>query len=573
LNRRLQETEEAPEPQVRCVLKSLGRIVPALAATLLLSLPALGQTPNGAAAPAPRPKLIVVLVVDQMRADYIDRFRDEWHGGLRRIVDQGAWLRDAAYPYSSTETCPGHSTISTGVFPATSGIVGNTWYDRQTSSRVTCTEDSSLRKIAADHTAPGGDGPSRLLAPSFAEQLRAGVPGSRTVAISLKSRSAIMLAGHHADAVLWTDDSTGDLLTSSAYGDELPPFARQFVEANPLSAEFSKVWSLTMPPASYSNGGSIVGEGPPSGWTTSFPHPLSAGQKSPGRAVIGRWRTSPFSDEYLERLAEAAVVGMELGAGSGVDFLGIGFSATDYIGHAFGPDSREIEDNLLQLDKTIGTLLQKLDSTVGRDRYVVVLAADHGVAPVPERAEAQGRDAGRVDSVTLLARIDKALAARLGAGHYVAQLNASDLSFVPGIAERLDSDPSLWRAVQRAALAEPGVERIIRRKKLAMRSSDASARALALDFFPGRSGDAWIGLKPDWIFSARTKAGWAGGTTHGSPNAYDQRVPIVLFGAGVKPGRYTMPATPADIAPTLASISRVSIARTDGRILREALAQ
>jgi len=546
----------------------------ALLVCVLLPLPALlAQQPT---APPPHPKLVVVIVVDQMRADYIDRFRGRWRGGLRRLVDQGAWLRNAAYPYAATETCPSHATVSTGVFPATHGIVANAWWDRQSSARVTCTADSSARRVGLERTAAPGDSAVRLNAPSFAEQLRAAVPGSRVVAMSLKARAAIMLAGPRADAVLWWDEATGELLTSSAYGAKIPPFASRFVRANPSAADFSKVWDLTAPPSSYTGGRSVLGEAPPPGWATRFPHALSAGQRSPGGAFLRRWRTSPFADAYLGRLAAAAVDAMKLGRGRGVDFLGISFSATDYVGHAFGPDSREIEDNLLVLDRTIGALLDQLDRAVGAGQYVVALTGDHGVAPVPEQAQQQGRDAGRVDRRSIVARVENVMAQRLGAGRHVAQLIGSSLYFAPGVAGRLDTDPSLWRELQQAVLAEPGVERLLRR---AAPSPSTGADALTpanlnggLDLFPDRSGDVWIGLKPNWIFSARTLFGWAGGTSHGTAREYDQRVPVILFGAGIKPGRYTQSATPADIAPTLASLSGIRIARTDGRILTEALA-
>jgi len=526
---------------------------------------------QGPSAHPPRPKLVVVIVVDQMRADYIDRFRERWRGGLRRLVDQGAWLRNTAYPDAATETCPSHATISTGVFPATHGIVGNIWWDRQSSARVTCTVDASARKVGLDRTAASGDSAARLNAPTFAEQLRAAIPGSRLVALSLKARAAIMLGGPRADAVLWQDEVTGEWLTSSAYGVEISSFARQFVGANPLAADFSKIWDLAAPPASYSGGRSVLGEAPPPGWTTSFPHALSAGERSPGAAFVRRWRASPFADAYLGRLAAAAVDEMKLGSGRGVDFLAISFSATDYVGHAFGPDSREIEENLLALDQTIGVLLEKFDRAAGADQYVVVLTGDHGVAPVPEQAQLQGRDAGRVDPRSIVARVEKIMAQRLGAGQHVAQLVGPNLYFAPSVASRLDTDPSLWRDLQQAVLAEPGVERLLRRTKL-LSSTDALTRPLALDLFPGRSGDVWIGLKPNWIFSARRLLGWAGGTTHGTARDYDQRVPVILFGAGIKPGRYTRSATPADIAPTLASLCGIRIARTDGRILAEALA-
>jgi predicted AlkP superfamily pyrophosphatase or phosphodiesterase len=533
------------------------------------------QAPN----PSPaRPKLIVVIVVDQMRADYVERFRNRWHSGLRRLVDQGAWLRNAAYPYSETETCPGHATVSTGAFPSTHGIVGNTWWDRQTTAVVTCTQDASVRRVGmSGATTAAGDSAARLLAPSFAEQLRRAVPGSRVVTMSVKARSSIMLAGHQADASLWLDESTGELLTSTAYGTELPAFARQFVAAHPIAGDFSQVWQLAAPAASYAGGRSVAGEGPPSGWTTSFPHPLAAGDSAPGTAFVQRWRTSPFVDVYLERLAAAAIDDLKLGSGPGVDFLGIGFSATDYIGHSFGPDSREIEDDMLVLDKTVGALLDKLDRSVGAGKYVVALTADHGVAPIPEQAKEKGRDAGRASTGDVVAAIEKVLDEKLGEGRYVAQFIPPDLYLAPGVVDRLDAQPILWRDLQQAVLSEPNVRSMwVRTGRRTL--PDMSWNGPSQE----RSGDLWIGLKAYWIFSARVGNGWAGGTTHGSAYGYDQDIPIILFGAGIKRGRYTIPdnnptapyqPSPADIAPTLASLAGVSIGKTDGRILREVLSK
>jgi arylsulfatase A-like enzyme len=263
---------------------------------------------------------------------------------------------------------------------------------------------------------------------------------------------------------------------------------------------------------------------------------------------------------------------LKLGTGSGIDYLGIGFSAMDYIGHSFGPDSREVEDGMLALDRTIGALLEKLDRSVGAGQYVVALTSDHGVAPIPEQARLQGGDAGRVDPREVAERIESALAQKLGAGRYIAQFVPPSLYFAPGIAGRLHSDANLWRALQQAALAVPGVAGIVQSPGSASTRGTATVpREFLLNLYPERSGDAWIDLKPGWIFSGRTPAGWNGGTTHGSGRDYDQRVSILLFGSGIKPGRYTMAATPADIAPTLAALSGISIARTDGRVLSEAL--
>jgi hypothetical protein len=508
-----------------------------------------------------RPRLVVVIVVDQMRADYVTRFRGEWHGGLRRLVDRGAWFRNAAYPYSGTETCPGHATISTGVFPAAHGIISNTWWDRATEKTVTCTQDAAVQDIGVSRKASPGDSPAQLMAPGFAERLRAAQPDSRVVTMSLKARSAIMLAGHHADLALWQDEVAGDWLTSSAYASELPAFARDFFAQHPLSADAAKVWELT-------SGGNdkvgqlTAGENPPAGWTAGFPHPL-AGDGSTDRAFLGRWRASPFADTYLEELAVAAIHSMNLGRGPATDFLGIAFSASDYIGHAFGPDSREVEDEYLRLDRTIGNLLDELDRTVGAGNYVVALTADHGVAPVPEQSPVNR--GGRVVGSGIVARAEQVLDQRLGPGHHVLQMVDQTIYLEPGVIDRIHSDSKLWHDLQAAILAEPGVQSVFQSAELVNYSgADATTRASALDEFPGRSGDLTISLKPYWILAG-------GGTTHGTANDYDQHVPIVLFGAGIKPGPYKTKSSPADIAPTLSALCGVPSARTQGRVLSEAL--
>lgn len=546
-------------------------------AALLLSLP-LWVTAQGNPASS-APKLVVVIVVDQMRADYVQRFHSEWHGGLARLVDHGAWFRNAAYPYSGTETCPGHATIATGDFPHTHGIIGNTWYERAAAEPVTCTQDSGEHDIGLDQTT-AADSPKRLLAPTFAERLRSARAGSRVVAISLKARAAIMLAGHHADAVLWQDEVVGDWLTSSAYSESMPAFAADFFSANPFSADASKVWELSVPRTGYQGGSSTAGEGPPAGWTADFPHPLSpnplSGDPAASRAFLDRWRSSPFADDYLERLAAAAVDLMKLGRGPQTDFLGISFSSPDYIGHAFGPDSLEIEDEYLRLDATLGKLLDDLDRAVGAGNYVVVLTGDHGVAPVVQQAQLQGRDAGHVNGSLILKNVKGMLqqhwAQEPGLSQEIdqTQMVEQNIYFRPEVLARINADPSLW-AKLKAAMLVPGVADVFTDKELQQKSPQGAAgdnrlrRAAALDEFPGRTGDAVITLKPYWVL------GGSKGTSHGTANDYDQRVPILLFGTGIKPGEYMAAASPADIAPTLTSLCGIPPAKTEGRVLAEAI--
>ena len=267
-------------------------------------------------------------------------------------------------------------------------------------------------------------------------------------------------------------------------------------------------------------------------------------------------------------MAGALIEAFELGAGDRTDYLAIGFSAVDYIGHRFGPRSHEVQDALVRLDRTLGRLLETLDARVGRNRYTVALSADHGVSPVPEQAAARGVDAGRLETDGLEAAVEALLASRLGPGPQVAALRGLELYFEPGVYESLRADQYGLQAVLALLKRTPGVWRVYQGARLqdGAAQRDPITRAAALSYYDGRSGDLILVPKPYWI-----SPGLA--ASHGSPFPYDTRVPVVLYGAGVAPGRHAVSATPADIAPTLAAIAGVTLPDADGRVLAAALAR
>ena len=537
----------------------------AAAATLCLAAPAAAQ-------PVP-PALVVVLAVDQLRAGYIEAYGHQWHAGLRRLIDGGAWFENAAYPYRATVTCAGHATIATGSFPARHGMVGNSWWDRADAAQVTCTTDASQTSIAYGGQAREQHGPAPLRAATLADVLRMAASGqSRTVSISLKPRTAITLAGQAGDAVVWFD-AAGVWATSTAYAAAPVDAVRRFVAANPVEAFAATTWERQLPAGEYLHEDDGLGEAPPAGWEARFPHPFGAAADgaAPGSldaAFYTRWRASPQSDEYLGRMAEALIEAFELGAGGRTDYLAIGFSAVDYIGHRFGPRSHEVQDALIRLDRTLGLLLETLDARIGRDRYTVALSADHGVSPVPAQAAARGFDAGRLDTAGLDAAVETLLASRLGPGPHVAALSGLELYFEPGVPAALCADPAALQEVVTLLKRTPGVWRVYQGARLRDGAThpDPITRAAALSYFEGRSGDLILVPKPYWI-------GPALAASHGSPFPYDTRVPVVLYGAGVAPGRHAVSATPADIAPTLAAIAGVTLPDADGRVLAAALAR
>ena len=549
-------------------------------AGLLTAAAVCGQAPQKTAAkptthPA-RPQLVVMIVVDQMRADYVEKFHAQWNSGLKRLRDEGAWFRAAAYPYAATETCVGHATISTGAFPSSHGMISNAWWDRDAQKMVTCTSDPNVKNVAyAGGSTKGGDSAWRMQLPAYAEELKFQTGGAtRVVTFSLKSRAAITMAGHKGDAATWFDSASGAWVTSAPYG--TMPFVEDFVKKHPASEDYGKTWSLSLPATSYFYEDKTAGAIPPDGWSNSFPHILRGkeGSTAANEAFYQQWSSSPFAETYLTKLAITAVDSLGLGKSGATDYLGVSYSSVDYVGHAFGPRSREIQDMLVRLDKDLGALFAHLDQKVGRENYVVAFTADHGVVPIPEEMQKTGAEAGVLNLVDLKDRLETALEPFNYTKPAIARITGRDIYFSQGIYGQLRQDPAAMRTVISAAQTAPGVAAVYRAEDLngGSKSVFETRTAMELSYFAGRSGDLFVVPKPYWLLD-RTAAGKtrAYATGHGTPYNYDQHVPILLMGYGIQPGEYFAPATPADIAPTLASLTGVTLATREGRVLSEAL--
>ncbi|MEO5820626.1 MAG: alkaline phosphatase family protein [Vicinamibacteraceae bacterium] len=553
---------------MRAPAATVGAVLLIFVGAAGLTGPGVAQTkPAATAAKADRPRLVVFISVDQFRRDYVERYGARWTAGLARLVKDGAFYDHAAYPYFHTITCAGHATMSTGVYPATHGLPLNGWWDRESGREMACTDDGGAKAIGhrAGPKAPTGGHSAHLLrAPTLADVLREQLtPTPRVVSMSMKPRAAIMLAGHGGDAVLWYS-AEGGPTTSTAYTSKAIPFASKFASKNPTPAELSGEWTRLLPVDAYQNEDDGVGEHPPDGWTNTFPHPLTQ-TRSDGR-VMSYWQSTPAADAFLAHLGMAAVDDMKLGRDR-LDFLAISFSELDTTGHAFGPDSHEVQDVLLRLDRSIGELLDHLDAKVGKGRYVVALTGDHGVAPLPERRKSQGLDGGRVNLKPLAIELDAALSTRWGKATYVSKILYTDIYFAPGVYARLEKDAAAMADVVAIIERTPGVTKAFRRDQIEAAPAagdDPALVALRYSRVPDRSGDMFLLPRPFWITNAT-------GTTHGTPQAYDREVPVLLFGAGIKAGRYAEPASPVDIVPTLAALAGVHMPKTDGRVLNEAL--
>jgi predicted AlkP superfamily pyrophosphatase or phosphodiesterase len=514
-------------------------------------------------------RLLVIVVVDQMRRDYLDRYRHLWKEGFARLLTEGAVFERAAYPYLNTVTCVGHATIGTGAFPATHGVILNEWWHRTEGRLMPCTADPNVRSIAyGGQPERIGHSAFRQRVPTLADRLRSASPQSRVVSMSMKPRSAVMLAGHGGTSVTWFSDTNG-WATSTAFASSPLQEVQVFVSANPVERLRTEVWNRAMDPSGYSGVDDGPGERPPTGWTTLFAHPLAGSVKTTRDRFHDLWERSPYSDAELGAMAGALVKSMGLGQRGVTDFLGVSFSALDYVGHNFGPESHEVQDVLIRLDRTLGRLLTTLDEAVGKDRYTIGLSADHGVGLIPEALRASGQSAGRVLSNETRKIAEAAMVAAHGPGPHVAHVEYSELYLTDTTRQLVNARPEVLQPLLAALEAMPGVMRAMPTRDLPKKrtSPDPVERAAALSHFPGESGEVQIVLRPNWIGTDTSAA------THGTLHPYDQQVPVIFFGRGIRAGRYTDTATPADLAPTLAATIGLALPEADGRALKNALKQ
>lgn len=545
---------------------------------LAIGLASAGPDGNSQAAALPplqagaAPKLVVILVMDQFRADYVDMYSPRWTSGLRRLLREGAVFTRAAYNYGGTLTCAGHATIGTGAFPATHGMTGNAWYDRTTRRVVQCAADPAATSVPFG----GATGRERYSAanlriPTYSDELqRQAAGGPRVVALALKPRSAIMLGGRGDDdsVVVWEEDD-GTWATSDAFTKTPWPDVDEFVRAHPLAAAYGESWTKMRPPQTYRFTDDAVGEGQPGGWTRMFPHPLDSAAGKPDGVFVSRWERSPWSDEYLVDMAIHLVETRQLGRRQATDFLSISLPALDLVGHEYGPNSHEVQDVLARADRAIGKLLDALDDKVGEGRYTLGFSSDHGVATIPEQLAARGQSAGRVVTNEITRAVEATVAKYLGPGTYVGRLEGMQLSLTPGTVDRLRETAGALDAVRDAIQQVNGISRVHGPDEVqgSGATDDETLRAWRLSYAPGRSGDFMLTPEPNWLIRGGT------GTTHGTPHEYDRRVPVMLFGAGIRRGSYSSAATPADIVPTFAALTGVTLSHANGRALTEALAR
>lgn len=488
----------------------------------------------GEARAAERPKLVVAIVVDQFRYDYLLRFRAEYKQGFDRMLTRGAVFTNAYYQHFPTVTAVGHSTFLTGATPSISGIVANEWYDRETGKSVTSVSDDAVKILGG--AGEGGASPHRLLVSTVGDELKMADGGrSRVIGISMKDRSAILPSGHMADAAFWFDHKTGSFISSTYYFSELPAWASDFNAAHPADRYKGATW-------------------------------LDHHFDQTGEKLYSAVYDSPFGNELVESFAERAVEAEKLGQRVETDLLAISFSSNDAVGHALGPDSPEVHDISVRTDQVLGKLFRFLDAKVGMQNVLVVMTADHGVSPVPEVNQGRKMPGGRMPPHIVRDTVQAALAKKYGEGNWIASPSEHSLYLnLELIHEKKLNRAEVNQAAAEAAMGIPHVARVYTREQLMTGAviEDQISRRVMNGFYARRGADVYLLLESYWMFGAH-------GTTHGTAYSYDAHVPVIFMGPGIAAGRFDETIAVNDIAPTLATMLGVETpSGSVGRVLRE----
>ena len=517
-------------------------IVP-LATCVLLDVGTADATADGMEKPA----LLLLIAVDQMRADYLDRFRPQLNGGLRTLLEDSAVFINARQDHAITSTAPGHAAMLSGLYPRDNGMVDNTWFDRTLGRRERAAIDpeKQLVGVSATNNSPGVS-PRQFLGTSLVGWLKDLDPLSQAVSISRKDRAAVLMAPE-AEHVYWWHAASGRFISSTYYRDELPEWVNVFNGNDWLSGYLGGSWEQLEAEPTYilSRPDAYEGERGPRGFGTVFPHPFPTSRPALGRTI----ELTPFMDKATLDLGRAAITALNLGQDGVTDVLALGLSSTDSVGHYFGPYSRELQDQILRLDRMLGDFLEFVDRTAGLHRTLVILTADHGVAPLPEYSRELGDAAERLRLGEIYRGISEYLGDEFGGENWFTSSSHGWIQVDRAKATKLGVDANyiVHKAREYIETLDTVVAVFSRDDLLEDRKPQSQIEELLQrSFYAERLGDLYLLHSPLSLW----QTGLA--TNHQSPYDYDRRVPLILSGPGIRPGVYAEPVAIVDIAPTLA---------------------
>jgi len=521
-----------------------GLVLFSIAAVFSLSVASFASAYNG------HPKLVVVIVIDQFRGDYLERYRDQFdEGGFRLFLDHGAYFSNCNYNYANTRTAPGHSTLFTGAYSNGHGILANEWWDPKKKKMVTSVEDDATKLVGISGSAPGAS-PHNLLADTLGDELKLATQGkARVFGISLKDRAAILPAGFAADAAYWIDPKSGAFITSSYYRNDLPQWAQDF-NANRPAKYWDREWKDSQ--------GAVL---------RSTAHRKGRDGSDAGfYEVIG---STPFANEYEFDFAKQLILYENVGRGPATDFLSVSLSANDILGHQVGPDTPEMQQMALDLDRELADFFNFLGHQIGLANVWIALSADHGVSSLPDAVRKLHITAANLGAEKMEEQINAALTARFSPGrpanyirldYPVAWLEPD--SFAAAHAREHDAEVAVGEAMKQAGLRE-----YFTKSQLA--EGEVPDTVLGRKYLNSYSPEgSWFVMGVPDIYTV----GSAKGTDHASPYNYDTHVPLAFYGLPFQSGTYREHSEPVDLAATLASLLGINApTHSVGRVLTEAL--
>jgi len=515
-----------------------------------------------------RPKLVVGIVVDQMKMDYLYRFQNDFSdNGFKRLMNEGYTFHNTHYNYFPTYTAPGHASIYTGTTPSVHGIVSNEWFSRDLGKQRYCTDDSSVQTIGNGSVEEGAMSPKNLLATTITDELRLSTNfRGKVIGISMKDRGAILPAGHFANWAFWYSKS-GDFISSTFYGEKLPTWVQDFNAQKNYMKYINKGWDMLKPIATYDE--SLTDDNPYEGTIYNapkpvFPYDLKAVYEKNDAAVM---RVTPFGNDLLNEFAKEAIDKEQLGKDDYTDFLTVSFSATDYIGHIIGPRSIELQDTYLRLDLTIADFLNHLDKTVGKGNYLVFLTADHAGAENAQFLKDQKYDVTNVEFSTIRTLLKKFSVDTFGED-LILNYSSSNVYFDK---EKIKSKnlelSNIKKIVANFLMTQPQIKRVFTEEEILNNPrSDYYLNCIAKGYDVTQNGDLVFQFKPGIIEYGKT------GTTHGSTYSYDTHVPLIFFGWKIKHGETHAKKVITQIAPTLAQKLQITFPNgTESEVLLEVL--
>ncbi|MGC8749379.1 alkaline phosphatase PafA [Hydrotalea sp.] len=513
---------------------------------------------NASDATVARPKLVVGIIVDQMRWDYLYRFYNVYEptGGFKRLLNQGFSCDNNLMPYLPTVTAVGHTCVYTGSVPTIAGITGNNWYDNNTHKTVYCTDDASVSTIGSNTKAAGEMSPRNLWVTTITDELRLATNfKSKTIGISIKDRGAILPAGHAANAAYWYDYQTGNFISSTYYMNQLPEWLTAFNNKKWVDTYYEKNWAPLLPKATYEALCDVDVndyESQPFGKDQKgFPYNL---EKFKGKDY-SKIASTPYANDLLENLAETTISNEQLGKGNATDFLAVSFSSTDYIGHSFGPNSWEVLDVYARLDRTLGKFFDYLDKTVGKNQYTVFLTADHAGAQIPEFLAKHNIPGGRADDPDIKRSLNQYLAEKFHQPNLINAVWEFDVYLNHNLIDSLQLNQSaIEKSITQYLQKDDRVLTVVNKAKAATASLPVNIREMIVNgYTPKRSGDLQIIMKSGVMDAGKT------GMSHGVAYTYDTHIPLLFYGWGIQKGHLNRTTYMTDISATIAALLKIQM--------------